>query len=236
MFDFGANIRDEGGVKGRNNKGLITYDRKIKKDAFYMYKANWSDEKFVHITSKRFVDRADKEINVKVYSNCDAVTLYVNGTEVSTKTSDDRIFLFENIELAEGITEIKVTADQDGQSFKDVARFTKVNEPNESYKAPEEEGGPVANWFEMPDLEDVEVEELTITDDVFSTRCTFGQLFENEEARAVLNKYLTGFEDHPMFGMAQGFVVEDMAQLAPNMFNEKMLYTLNKELTQIKKS
>ena len=58
MFDFGANIRDEGGVKGRNNKGLITYDRKIKKDAFYMYKANWSDEKFVHITSKRFVDRA----------------------------------------------------------------------------------------------------------------------------------------------------------------------------------
>ena len=94
MFDFGANIRDEGGVKGRNNKGLITYDRKIKKDAFYMYKANWSDEKFVHITSKRFVDRADAEITVKVYSNCDEVTLYANGAEVATKTSDNRRLYF----------------------------------------------------------------------------------------------------------------------------------------------
>ena len=88
MFDFGANIRDEGGVKGRNNKGLITYDRKIKKDAFYMYKAHWSDEKFVHITSKRFVDRVDNEITVKVYSNCDKVTLYANGKEVATKAGN----------------------------------------------------------------------------------------------------------------------------------------------------
>ena len=171
MFDFGANIRDEGGVKGRNNKGLITYDRKIKKDAFYMYKANWSDEKFVHITSKRFVDRADEEITVKVYSNCDEVTLYANGTEVSTKTSDDRVFIFENVALQDGINEIKAIANQDGVLFEDIARFNKVNEPNASYKAPEEEGGSVSNWFEMPEgVEDVVVEELNITDDVYSTR------------------------------------------------------------------
>ena len=151
MFDFGANIRDEGGVKGRNNKGLVTYDRKIKKDAFYMYKANWSDEKFVHITSKRFVDRADEEITVKVYSNCDEVTLYANGAEVATKTSDNQVFIFENIALKEGINEIKAVATQDGNHFEDVARFNKVNEPNPSYKAPEEEGGSVSNWFEMPE-------------------------------------------------------------------------------------
>ena len=110
MFDFGANIRDEGGVKGRNNKGLVTYDRKIKKDAFYMYKAHWSDEKFVHITSKRFVDRAEDKINVKVYSNCSEVTLYVNGKELESKTSDDRIFIFENVVLQDGINEIKAVS------------------------------------------------------------------------------------------------------------------------------
>lgn len=236
MFDFGANIRDEGGVKGRNNKGLITYDRKIKKDAFYMYKANWSDEKFVHITSKRFVDRADAEINVKIYSNCDEVTLYVNDSEVVTKTSDDRVFTFEHIALKDGVNEVKAIGNHEGDIFTDVARFNKVKEPNESYVGPEDEGGPVANWFEMPDLDDVVVEELTITDDVYSTRCTFGQLFENEESKSVLKKYLGNMEEHPMFGMAQGFIVEDMAQIAPEQFNAKLLYTLNKELTKIRKS
>ena len=236
MFDFGANIRDEGGVKGRNNKGLITYDRKIKKDAFYMYKANWSDEKFVHITSKRFVDRVDEEITVKVYSNCDEVTLYVNGTEGSTKTSDDRIFIFENVGLQDGINEIKVISNQDGVSLQDVAKFNKVNEPNVSYKAPEEEGGSVSNWFEMPEgVEDVVVEQLTITDDVYSTRCSLDQLLENEEAKAVIQKYLVGIEEHPMIGMARTMSINNLAELAPDQFNEKMLYTLNKELTKIKK-
>ena len=138
-----------------------------------MYKANWSDEKFVHITSKRFVDRADSQITVKVYSNCDEVTLYANGAEVATKTSDNRVFIFENIALHDGINEIKAIANQDSNRFEDVARFNKVNEPNPSYKAPEEEGDTVSNWFEMPEgVEDVVVEELTITDDVCSTRCS----------------------------------------------------------------
>ncbi len=238
MFDFGANIRDEGGVKGRNNKGLITYDRKIKKDAFYMYKSNWSDEKFVHITSKRFVDRADAEITVKVYSNCDQVTLYANGTEVSTKTSDDHVFIFEKIILNEGINEVKAVATQDGYRFEDVARFNKVNEPNPSYKAPEEEGSTVNNWFEMPEgveMDDVVVEELNITDDVYSTRSSIDQLLENEETKAIIRKYLVGIEEHPMFGMARTMSINNLAELAPEQFNEKMLYTLNKELTKIKK-
>lgn len=236
MFDFGANIRDEGGVKGRNNKGLITYDRKIKKDAFYMYKANWSDEKFVHITSKRFVDRADRTISVKVYSNCEELTLYVNGKELETKTGHST-FTFENVELQDGINEIKVISNQDGVELKDAARFNKVAEPNPSYEAPEEDkGGVVANWFQMPDLGDVEVEEIEITNDVYSTRCTFGQLMENEDAKAVLEKYLGNFADHPMFGMAQGMTIDIIASMAEDLFDEKLIYSLNKELTNIKKS
>ncbi|TWD99587.1 beta-galactosidase [Neobacillus bataviensis] len=236
MFDFGANIRDEGGVQGRNNKGLITYDRRIKKDAFYMYKANWSDEKFVHIASKRYIDRVDGQITIKVYSNCDELTLYANGKGIETKTSDNRVFVFENVELEEGITEIKVTSNQDGVILEDTARFTKVAEPNPSYEAPEEDkGGVVGNWFQMPDIEDVEVEEIEITDDVYSTHDTFKVLMENEETKAILEKYLGNFTEHPMYGMAAGMQIDFIASMAPEQFTEKMMYTLNKELTKVQK-
>ena len=236
MFDFGANIRDEGGVKGRNNKGLITYDRKIKKDAFYLYKAHWSDEKFVHITGKRFVDRTDDTITIKVYSNCNEVNLSVNGGETTTLTSEDKIFVFENISLKEGINEVKILANDGNNSLQDVAMFNKVDNPNESYFTPEEEGGFVANWFDMPELGDVEIEELVITDDVYSTRCTVGELFKNEETKAIVTTYLGNVEEHPMFDMMQGFTIDAMSQIASDQFSEKMLYTLNKELSQIRKS
>ncbi len=234
MFDFGANIRDEGGVQGRNNKGLITYDRKIKKDAFYMYKANWSDEKVLHITSKRYVDRADEAINVKIYSNCDEVTLYVNGTEVGTQTGENHIFIFENVALQPGLNEVRAVSGD----LEDTAFFNKVEEFNPSYVAPEKEGGAAANWFQMPeDLGDVEIEELEITDDVYSTRCTFGELVGNPETKAVLEKYLPGFdEEHPMFAMAEGMTIDTMASISSDMFSEKFIYMLNKELTKIKKA
>ena len=237
MFDFGANIRDEGGVKGRNNKGLITYDRKIKKDAFYMYKAHWSDEKFVHITSKRFVDRVDDEIIVKVYSNCNKVTLYANGYEIDTKASNSKVFIFENIALHDGINEIKVISDDNGVILEDKAIFNKVSESNPSYKAPEDEtGGMVSNWFKMPDLGEVQVEEIEITNDVYSTRCTLKEILENEESKEIITKYLGDFSENPSIAMALGMTIDTLSSMADDIFNEKMLYTLNKELTKIKKA
>ncbi|OCT11458.1 beta-galactosidase [Paenibacillus pectinilyticus] len=237
MFDFGANIRDEGGVQGRNNKGLVSYDRKIKKDAFYMYKAHWSEEKFVHITSKRFVDRAEGSITVKVYSNCDNVLLYVNGSEFQHKTSADKVFIFDNVCLVDGINEIRAVATGDSAQYVDIAKFNKVKEPNPSYEAPiEEKGGEVTNWFQMPDL-DGEIEELQFTDDVYSTRCTFKELFENEDAAAVLNKYLgEGFRAQPTYSMTQGFKIDMLAEMAPDHFTDKLIYALNRELTKIKKN
>ena len=79
MFDFAADARDQGGEPGMNHKGLVTFDRKTKKDSFYLYKAWWSEENFVHICSKRFTDRTEKEIEVKVYSNQNSVALYADG-------------------------------------------------------------------------------------------------------------------------------------------------------------
>ena len=113
-----------------------------------------------------------------------------------------------------------------------------MEEANPSYVAPEKEGGVVANWFDMPeDLGDVEIEELEITDDVYSTRCTFGELFANPEAKAVLQKYLNGFnEEHPMFGMAEGMQIDMLASMAGDMFSKELMFLLNKELTKIKKA
>ena len=65
MFDFGSASRNEGGVRGRNNKGLVTFDRKTKKDAFWLYKAYWSDKKFVHITGERYVNRPAGKSTIK---------------------------------------------------------------------------------------------------------------------------------------------------------------------------
>ncbi|MEC0370101.1 glycoside hydrolase family 2 protein [Paenibacillus chibensis] len=236
MFDFGANIRDEGGVKGRNNKGLVTYDRKIKKDAFYLYKAHWSDRKFVHIAGKRFIDRPDADMNVKIYSNCDEVTLYVNGKEVAAKTGDHHIFMFENVRLQDGWNEIKAVSQQDGEIHVDVARWSKSDEPNLSYTAPESKGGVVSNWFKVPEdaHDDIQMEELEITPDVYSTRDTIGALMDNEQANAVLKRFMGDLSENPMFDMLKSLKIDMLASLSDDL-SDQFLYRLNKELTQIKK-
>jgi len=235
MFDFGANIRDEGGVRGRNNKGLVTYDRKIKKDAFYLYKAYWSEEKFVHITGKRYVDRPGKSMDIKVYSNCDKVSLALNGVQISFDERDEHIFIFKDIELKDGLNTVKAVAVEGESKYKDTGVFNRVDSINESYQAPEQSGGVVANWFETPNLDDVEIEDIEISDEFYSTNCSFGELFENPETKKIVEKFFPGFEDHPMFGMAQGMKIDQIAEMAPEKFDDKLLYSLNKELIKIKK-
>ena len=93
MFDFAADARNQGGEPGMNHKGLVTFDRKIKKDSFYLYKAWWTKDPFVYICGRRYVDRAESMTTVKVYSNCPEVTLFVNGKKFATKTGD-KVFTF----------------------------------------------------------------------------------------------------------------------------------------------
>ena len=88
LFDFAVSTRHEGGVPGRNDKGLVTYDRQIKKDAFYFYKANWSDEPVLYITDRRFTERTNAVTDVKIYSNARTVELLLNGK--STRLSPER--------------------------------------------------------------------------------------------------------------------------------------------------
>ena len=127
MFDFAADARDQGGEPGMNHKGLVTFDRKTKKDSFYLYKAWWSEENFVHICSKRFTDRTEKEIEVKVYSNQNTVALYADGKKLAEQTGE-HIFRFR-VPL-HGKVELKAVA---GDCI-DTACFRSVAEPNPGYK------------------------------------------------------------------------------------------------------
>ena len=103
MFDFAVSTRHEGGIPGRNDKGLVTYDRKIKKDAFFFYKANWSDEPTLYITSRRFTERTNAVTDVKIYSNAKKVELLVNGVSLGEmRNATNCVFIWKNAELKPG--------------------------------------------------------------------------------------------------------------------------------------
>ena len=111
MFDFAVDDRNEGDTPGRNDKGMVSYDRQTKKDAFFWYKANWSSEPFVYITGRRFNPRTTATIDVKVYSNLDSVSLVVGGVALPAQTSTDHIFIFPAVPLAAGDNQVSAHGD-----------------------------------------------------------------------------------------------------------------------------
>ena len=139
MFDFAADGRDEGGKHGENQKGLVTFDRKTKKDAFYLYKAYWSKEPFVHICGSRYVDRAEDVTEIKVYSNLPEVSLYKDGHLVETQKGD-KVFVFKAPITGKHTFEARA----DGHCS--VILVNRVAEPNPAYSMPSRQI--VNNWFD----------------------------------------------------------------------------------------
>jgi len=137
MFDFAADARNQGGEAGMNHKGLVTFDRSTKKDSFYLYKAYWTDKPFVHICGKRYTDRTESVTEVKVYSNCDTVTLYADGKEIATKKGN-KVFSFR-VPLGE-TTELKAVAGE----YTDTAVLHFTPTPNPTYRLGKQAGG--ENW------------------------------------------------------------------------------------------
>ncbi|WP_020528923.1 glycoside hydrolase family 2 protein [Flexithrix dorotheae] len=119
MFDFGSHFRREGDHFGINDKGMVTYDRKVKKDAFYLYKANLSEEPVLHITSSRYIFRKDENTSVKVYTNLPNVSVSVNGEFLPKKSPEKGIIIWENIKLQPGNNGIIAKAEKDGKVYLD---------------------------------------------------------------------------------------------------------------------
>lgn len=240
MFDFGCDARDEGGVKGRNNKGMVTFDRKIKKDAFYLYKAYWSDDYFAHITGKRYALRHKNVIDIKVYSNMDSLILFVNGEEIGISNAS-KVHIFKDVKLKKGSNYVTVTSnfvdtiltetkdidveeiedffenEFEGEMELDSAVFTLVEEPYAGYIKPIEEDEQregVKNWFEDVNEEE-ETPELTFKEGYFSINDLIGDILAHEKAGDVLVDALNAFGSvrvkKSMLGMMQGLTLKDMS-------------------------
>ena len=235
MFDFGADARAEGGENGQNHKGLVTMDRKYKKDAFYAYKAWLSDEPFVHLCGKRYVDRVEDVTKVTVYSNQPEVELFVNGQSLGKKQSSEHFFYFDVPNVGE--SELVAVAGD----LKDSGTIRKVDTPNEAYVL--KEVGAVLNWF------DVEAPEgrYSLNDKMgdilksFWGKIWFAKIgLKIKKALGNSDKSATaGFEmTEEMAQMMGGFTVLRLTNLMGNMnvnFTKEELLKMNKQLNRIRK-
>ena len=199
MFDFGSAVRNEGGTKGRNNKGLVTFDRKIKKDAFYLYKAYWSDEKFFHLVGERYNLRKIGEQSFRVYSNCDKVVMKVNGKQ-KTVTAD-KVFVFDGFEIKEGENKVVVTAGD----LKETYTFTGVTEYPKEYSLPEGSASMVRNWF--LDKEDG-------SDDCYSLDDKVGDILKSDEITSMVGGFAGKLIKSPLMLAVKPFTLRQLLSVA----------------------
>lgn len=193
MFDFAADQRDEGGFKGINAKGLVTQDRKIFKDSYFLYQAYWTRKPMVHICGRRFTDRAPGERDVTVYTNCDSVTLVLNGAEVATVPVCDHAAVFPEVALREG--ENTLVAFCGGISDSIVLNGVQVH--NDRYDLPDIATAMQAgNWFAGQDDDD-DSEEIVIADGLYNVECPFGELLANEDCLRIIKGWIMAVDSMP---------------------------------------
>ena len=242
MFDFGADARNEGGENGQNHKGLVTIDRKYKKDSFYAYKAWLSDDPFVHLCGKRYIDRVEDVTKVTVYSNLPEVELFANGVSLGKKKAEDHFFYFE----VPNKDTTKLTAV--AGDCRDESVIRKVEAFNESYRLVEK--GAILNWFDI----DAPDGYLSLNDkmsDIISTmqgKLLFmglmgkmlggGKGKKGKDGEAPKMEAM-GFEiNSDMMSMMGGFTALRLFTLMGGMmdvkFTKEELLDLNKKLNKIK--
>ena len=246
MFDFGADARAEGGENGQNHKGLVTMDRKYKKDSFYAYKA-WlvspEVDPFVHICSKRYIDRVEEVTKVTVYSNLPEVELFVNGESIGKKTAKDHFFYFD----VKNVGESAIVAKAGELSDESVIR--KVDEMNMDYVLVEK--GAVLNWFDVTVIDGRFSLNDKISDIMSCLRgklwfASFGMTLKKKmDANKKGEKKAGGFEVNlkdaggsGLMDMMGGFSILRLSSMMSMMnisFTKEELLKLNKQLNKIRK-
>ena len=249
MFDFAADARAEGGENGMNHKGLVSFDRKYKKDSFYAYKAWLSKEPTLHICSKRYVDRVEDEVNIKVYSNADEVELFANGESVGKQKKGEYPFFSFSVKNV-GETKLKAV----GGGLCDESVIRNVEKFNESYRMKEE--GAVINWFEI----DTPTGYFSVNDTIGDILSTFkGKLFlvsmlllikkafsskpeekkensDESEKKKSAGMSVSGFSiNKTMIELAKGFTVKRVFMMLGGRFTKEQILEVNRKLNKIKK-
>lgn len=229
LFDFAADGRDEGGKHGVNQKGLVTIDRKLKKDAFYLYKAYWSKTPFVHVCGRRYVDRTEDVTEIKVYSNGQSVTLFVDGVERET-SEGSKVFKFE-VPIT-GTHTIRAVSG----ACEDEIIVKKVEKSNPDYIFNKQ--GDVVNWF---DREDFKADHYSVSD-------TLGELAQNEMANAIVQRLMAqasasrgdvaeSVKDNPALQrMMQRMTLVSLLKQAGDAVSEEQMKALNDALQKIPKN
>lgn len=182
LFDFGADGRDEGGKNGENQKGLVTFDRQLKKDAFYLYKAAWNHtDPFVHLCGSRYVDRTEEVTEIKAYSNQNEVSLYLDGKLFATRQGHV-VFSFQVPISGEHTIEARAGG------CTSVMLVRKVDEPNPAYRKPGRAASTgVTNWFDKGEADP----------NCYSILDTLGEIRQNTEAAAIIDQMMAkGAESH----------------------------------------
>lgn len=188
LFDFAADGRDEGGKHGENQKGLVTFDRKVRKDAFYAYKAVWNrTEPFVHLCGRRYVNRESETTRIKVYSNLPSVRLIVDGEDFGEKTGNGvfewkvRLHSSKNTAIvAEAAVREPFHPQKEGMIVRDEMNIRKAEEADPSYQY-QKGSKNAANWFDSSDL----------NPDCFSVEDTLGELRKNAQAAEVVEAMMS---------------------------------------------
>ena len=236
MFDFAADARAEGGEDGMNHKGLVTFDRKYKKDSFYAYKAWLNPEPMVHICGKRYVDRVEDITKVTVYSNCDSVELYANGELVEKQKKDKYPFFYFDVP---NVGKTKITAK--AGNLKDESVINKVSEPNPDYILPQVIGGEVLNWFDIEEPEGY-----------FNINCTLGEIMAKPKGMLLFGKLMKDMmgqkpggmdidmsKSDGLIKMMKGFTVKRILSMAGTMgaapVSKDQIIEINKALNKIKR-
>ena len=233
MFDFGADARNEGGENGQNHKGLVTFDRKYKKDSFYAYKAWLSDEPFVHLCGKRYMDRVEDVTKVTIYSNQSEVELFANGVSLGEQTSDEHFFYFDVPNVGE--TSLEAVAGD----CKDTSFIRKVEVFNEDYRLREK--GAILNWFDVTAPEGYFSLNDKLSDIMESGegRQLFIKLFKELTNNASSDSMMAGVEFGPeLMQMMGSFTILRMTSMmgaAGLKPTKESLLELNKALNKIKK-
>ena len=245
MFDFAADSRAEGGENGMNHKGLVTFDRKYKKDSFYAYQAWLSSKPMLHICGKRYVDRVEPVTKITVYSNANEVELFADGESVGKQTKGKYPFFYFEVKN-EGETVLTAKAG----SLTDESKIRKADVFNEDYRLKEENA--VINWFEI----DTPTGYFSVNDTIGDILKTFkGKIFalkvlkmlksisfdkpkaEKEKPEKKKKQKGGGISiNKSMIELGKGFTVKRALMMANGMFTKEQILEINRMLNKIKKS